>query len=252
MRSSGRRPVSCSNPRLTRFVCSLFLLLLTAASVAAAQQPSAADEATVGVLAQLLAASDARRFDPASLREGLSHANPAVRRQAALAAGRIGDGAAVDLLLPVLHDTVPAVQAAAAFALGLLKDARAIPALVATIQAATPAGQGPPPPQVEAVTAIAKIGGDDGARALGEILAGASPGGANPHQCVADARVVPGFDAGAGSRTARGGPRYRRRGAGGDDAGRLARLARARSAARTTHQQHVRVATAGADCGRPG
>ena len=171
--------MSCSNPRLTRFACSLFLLLLTAATVAAAQQPSAADEATVGVLAQLLAASDARRFDPASLREGLSHANPAVRRQAALAAGRIGDGAAVDLLLPVLHDTVPAVQAAAAFALGLLKDARAIPALVATIQAATPAGQGPPPPQVEAVTAIAKIGGDDGARALGEILAGASPGGAN-------------------------------------------------------------------------
>jgi len=39
-------------------------------------------------------------FDLVPLREGgLSHANPAVRRQAALAAGRIGDAAAIDLLL---------------------------------------------------------------------------------------------------------------------------------------------------------
>jgi len=94
------------------------------------------------VLAAVLAAADARRFDPAPLREALSHSDPAVRRQGALAAGRIGDVAAVDLLLPVLHDTVPAVQAAAAFALGLLKDARAIPPLVAAIQAGEGLGGG--------------------------------------------------------------------------------------------------------------
>src|SRR5207249_4901615 len=82
-----------------------------------------------------LAAADARRFDLLALREALGHVNPAVRRQGALAAGRIGDAAGVDLLLPVLNDSVPAVQAAAAFALGLLKGARAIPVLLDKVRA---------------------------------------------------------------------------------------------------------------------
>src|SRR5712691_4905701 len=162
--------VSCLNPRPTRFVSSLFFLLLTVAAPVVAQQPAVhVDETTVGVLAALLAASDARRFDPAPLREALSHPNPGVRRQGALAAGRIGDAAAIDLLLPVLNDSVPGVQAAAAFALGLLKDARAIPALVEKVRAVSSTEQGEP--QLEAVTAIAKIGGDDGARALTDIFA---------------------------------------------------------------------------------
>src|SRR5437667_156794 len=119
--------VSCLNPRPTRFVSSLFFLLLTVAAPVVAQQPAVpVDETTVGVLAALLAASDARRFDPAPLREALSHPNPGVRRQGALAAGRIGDGGAVDLLLPVLHDSVPTVQAAAAFALGAAALVRAL------------------------------------------------------------------------------------------------------------------------------
>jgi len=172
--------VSCSNPRQTRFVSSLFLVaaLLAARPVLAQQPAPAADETTVGVLAGVLAASDARRFDLAALREALSHPNPAVRRQGALAAGRIGDPAAIDLLLPVLNDSVPGVQAAAAFALGLLKDARAIPFLLDKVRAVSSAEQGAS--QLEAVTAIAKIGGDDGARALSDILAAGSPGAATP------------------------------------------------------------------------
>jgi cyclophilin family peptidyl-prolyl cis-trans isomerase/HEAT repeat protein len=172
--------VSCSKLRQTRFVSSLLLLaaVLAARPVLAQQPGAAADETTVGVLAGLLAASDARRFDLAALREGLSHANPAVRRQAALAAGRIGDAAAIDLLLPVLNDSVPTVQAAAAFALGLLKDARAIPLLLEKIRAVSSTEQGAP--QLEAATAIAKIGGDEGARALIDILASGSPGAATP------------------------------------------------------------------------
>jgi cyclophilin family peptidyl-prolyl cis-trans isomerase/HEAT repeat protein len=172
--------VSCSNPRQTRFVSSLLLLTaLLAVRPAFAQQPGAAtDETTVGVLAGLLAASDARRFDLVALREALSHANPAVRRQAALAAGRIGDAAAIDLLLPVLNDSVPGVQAAAAFALGLLKDARAIPLLLEKVRAVSSTEQGAP--QLEAVTAIAKIGGDESGRALSDILAAGSPGASTP------------------------------------------------------------------------
>ena len=169
--------MSCSNPRQIRFVFNLVLLAaLVAVRPVLGQQPGAAtDETTVGVLAGLLAAADARRFDLVALREGLSHANPAVRRQGALAAGRIGDPAAVDLLLPVLNDSVPGAQAAAAFALGLLKDSRAIPLLLEKVRAVSSMEQGAP--QLEAVTAIAKIGGDEGARALTDILAAGSPGG---------------------------------------------------------------------------
>ncbi len=172
--------MSCSNPRQTRFVSSLAVLLLAAAVPAAAQQ----DETTVGVLAALLAAADARRFDPAPLREALGHPNPAVRRQGALAAGRIGDGAAVDLLLPVLNDSSVVVQAGAAFALGLLKDTRVIPALVLSVHGG----------QIEAVSAIAKIGGDEGARALSDIIASASPGASTP---VVDQALLESFRLGA-------------------------------------------------------
>ena len=172
--------MSCSSPRQTRFVSSLLLLAaLLAVRPVLGQQPGAAtDETTVGVLAGLLAAADARRFDLVALREGLSHANPAVRRQAALAAGRIGDAAGIDVLLPMLNDSVPGVQAAAAFALGLLKDPRAIPLLLEKVRAVSSTEQGAP--QLEAVTAIAKIGGDEGARALTDILAAGSPGAGTP------------------------------------------------------------------------
>lgn len=167
--------MSCSNPRQTRFGSSLLVVIaLHAARPVAAQQ---GDETTVSTLAGVLAAADARRFDPAPLREALGHSNPVVRRQGALAAGRIGDTAAIDLLLPVLNDSAPVVQAAAAFALGLLKNARSIPALLQMIRSAS-ADQGTP--QLEAVSAIAKIGGDEGAVALSEIIAAASPASTGP------------------------------------------------------------------------
>ena len=171
--------MSCSSPRRIPFVFSVvpFLLLIAFGSVcpadAAAQQPRAPDEATITLLASVLAAADARRFDAVVLREGLGHPSPGVRRQAALAAGRIGDPSAVDVLLPVLNDSVAGVRAGAAFALGLLKDTRAISPLLQIVRAAAATEIGAP--QLEAVTAISKIGGDEGARALAEIIATGSP-----------------------------------------------------------------------------
>src|SRR2546421_6795295 len=134
------------------------LVLLLAARPAAAKR----DEGAVEALARLLGAADARAFDTGLARSTLGDPDPFVRRQAALAAGRGGDTAAVTPLLAALRDSSAAVEAAAAFALGVLKDGRA----VAPLAALTRTGDGAP--QCEAVTAPAKIGGGGGARAPGE------------------------------------------------------------------------------------
>ena len=157
-----------SSRSLIRSACSVVALLGAAAFAGrgvAAQQP---DEALVSELARVLAAADGRAFDPALFHEALQHPEPLVRRQAALAAGRIGDAAAVDALVEALADSNQAVAAAAAFALGLLKEPRAAGPLLALVRSVPAASQGPP--QTEAVTALAKIGGDEGARALRDLL----------------------------------------------------------------------------------
>ncbi len=159
--------------------CSLLLALVVAAPPrpAAAQAP-AQDETTVGILARLLALSDARQFDGAVLRQALQSDNQNVRVQAALAAGRIGDREAVELLVPLLNDSAGAVQNAAAFALGLLKDPRAVDPLLAIVRGVAPADQSVR--EIEAVTALAKIGGTEGAQAIRLVLESSPLGQAVP------------------------------------------------------------------------
>jgi HEAT repeat protein len=171
--------LTCSIRSLIRFACNVFLVLpALAGGIGALDRPAGAqqqDEMLAGELAPLLAAADARAFDAALFREALGHPDVAVRRQAALAAGRIGDPAALDLLVAALSDSAPAVRAAAAFGLGLLKDARAVEPLLALVRSVPAAEQGTA--QLEAVTAIAKIGGDEGAAALRGILGNATTPG---------------------------------------------------------------------------
>ena len=151
----------------SRRALSVFAAVVLAAPPAAAQQ----DEAVVGLLAGLLASADARRPDPA-LSLAFRHSSPVVRRQAALLAGRgAGDSTAVALLVQALQDSSVAVSSAAAFGLGLVRDARALAPLVEFVRAASPDRQ--TDAHREAVTAIAKIGGDTGARALADIAGGA-------------------------------------------------------------------------------
>jgi len=171
--------VSCWRRRRTPFASSrrspwLLAAALLVAFPLTAQQAAPVDEAAVGELARLLAASDSRTFDEALLRDGLQQTDPTIRRQAALAAGRIGDTAAVPMLVQALADTVQGVRSAVAFALGMLKDPRALQPLLDLIQRT-------PPEQenfgtFEAVTAIAKIGGAQGARALQLIIDAGRPG----------------------------------------------------------------------------
>src|SRR5204862_4479088 len=163
--SSKRLPI-----RFASRSCVLPLVLLLAARPAAAQR----DEGAVEALARLLGAADARAFDTGLARSTLGDPDPFVRRQAALAAGRGGDTAAVTPLLAALRDSSAAVQAAAAFALGLLKDGRA----VAPLAALTRTGDGAP--QCEAVTALAKIGGEAGGRAVAGLLGGKAAAGRRP------------------------------------------------------------------------
>src|SRR2546426_1830754 len=167
-----------SSRSLIRSACSVVVLLGAAALAGrsvAAQQP---DEALVSEFARVLAAADGRAFDPALFHEALQHPEPLVRRQAALAAGRIGDAAAVDALVEALADSNQGVAAAAAFGLGLLKESRAVAPLLALVRSVPATSQGPP--QTKAVTALARIGGDDGARALRELLGPGTTAGVAP------------------------------------------------------------------------
>lgn len=168
-----RRPTPSVSSRRAPWLLALALFGTTPA-ILPAQQPGTVDEAAVGELARLLAATDSRTFDEALLRDGLQQPDASIRRQAALAAGRIGDTAAVSMLITALADSADGVRAAAAFGLGLLKDPRAVQPLLDLVQRVTPDRQDFG--VFESVTAIAKIGGPDGVRALQLIIDAGQPG----------------------------------------------------------------------------
>src|SRR5262249_14410718 len=87
---------------------------------------------------------------------GLVAPDSLVRRIAALGAGRIGDLRATSLIVPLLADPDSTVRVSGAFALGLLRDSAAIKPLIDRLTG-LPALE--PATAVEAVTALAKIGG---------------------------------------------------------------------------------------------
>jgi cyclophilin family peptidyl-prolyl cis-trans isomerase/HEAT repeat protein len=123
--------------------------------------------AEIEVLANVLAAEDARYYDEALLRRATADPDSTVRRYAAMAAGRIGDPAAVALLAPLLTDTDTAVQVTAIFALGLLRDTSAITVLSRRARdQAWLAG----PAAFELVAAAARIGGEGGAALIRDVL----------------------------------------------------------------------------------
>jgi cyclophilin family peptidyl-prolyl cis-trans isomerase/HEAT repeat protein len=141
---------------------------LLVAATARPQLVRAQDEAIVDRIASLLVVEDARRFDLGVLSDGARAADPTVRRRAALAIGRIAAPEGLPLLLELLADPDSTVQGDAVFALGLLRDTAAVQPLRQQLGAA---GAGPTPAvALEAVTALAKIGGPAGAAVLDELL----------------------------------------------------------------------------------
>ncbi len=120
----------------------------------------------VELLAGLLAAEDARRYDETVLRRTSRSGDPQVRRHAALAAGRIGDARAGGLLTGLLDDADPTVRASAAFAIGLVRDSALSGVLVRRLQR-TPLDSAT---GSELIGSLAKVGGRQASAVLGRLL----------------------------------------------------------------------------------
>jgi len=107
-------------------VCSI-VLMLPGGAVTYAQVPQP-------ILLRITRAEDERRWDT-ELRDLLAHRDAAVRRRAALAAGRIGNEDSVSPLTNLLQqDPDAGVRAMAAFALGEVESIAAADALVAVVK----------------------------------------------------------------------------------------------------------------------
>lgn len=144
--------------------------VLTVASPTAGQPPA---EAAPGLtarerLVRVVALEDARSFGDGWLFDRVFDPNHEVRRQAALALGRIGRPEAVAPLLQILAgDEAGAVRAAAAFALGIVEDPlpeEAVAALEAAL--ADPSGL----VREKAVESIGRKGGPRAGEVVGAFL----------------------------------------------------------------------------------
>jgi cyclophilin family peptidyl-prolyl cis-trans isomerase/HEAT repeat protein len=129
----------------------------------------AQEEAVVEQLAPVLAAEDAREWQPELFQRALAAPDTMVRRIAALAAGRIGDLRATPLLVHLLDEPDSTVRVAAAFALGLLRDSAAAEPLVARLTGLPALDTASAD---EAVTALAKIGGRSASEFFASVVNG--------------------------------------------------------------------------------
>ncbi|MGH7508539.1 MAG: peptidylprolyl isomerase [Gemmatimonadales bacterium] len=146
-------------------VIRCILCLSTAALVP--RVTSAQAQVDVEQLARVLAAEDARHWQPELFERGLLAPDSVVQRVSALAAGRIGDLRATPLILRALEQTDSTVRLAAAFGLGLLRDSRAVQPLIQRLTGLPPLDA---PTAVEAISALAKIGGGTAANFFGSVL----------------------------------------------------------------------------------
>jgi len=128
-------------------ICS-FALMLVSADLTYSQVP-------LPVLLRITQAEDERRWDD-ELRALLSHRNAAIRKRAALAAGRIGNEDSVVALANLMKlDTDASVRAMAAFALGEVESASAADVLIAVVKNNDERGE----LRARALEALGKIAG---------------------------------------------------------------------------------------------
>jgi cyclophilin family peptidyl-prolyl cis-trans isomerase/HEAT repeat protein len=145
------------------------LMLLCCLVLGRALSVSAQDPALIEALAPILMTEDRRMLEPAILVPALEHPDPAVRRVAVLAIGRIGNPDGVLLVASRLRDRDHGVVTEAIFAIGLLKDPRGVAMLVDRLRLTDSLTT---TSLAEAATALAKIGGPEAATVLSDIIAG--------------------------------------------------------------------------------
>lgn len=109
-------------------------ILVALAGAASAQNRPRSESIALPVLQQIVRAEDERRWDDA-LRALFSNRNTAIRKRAALAAGRIGNEDSVPSLTTLMkNDADPNVRAMAAFALGEVESVSAAEALIEVVK----------------------------------------------------------------------------------------------------------------------
>ncbi len=116
--------------RLKSYVGALLTFAFFAAGAAAQQEAKDQKVAAARLAQRVLDAEDHRRADDPALTEALGTHRPALKSQALLALGRIGNAASVDVVKPFLKDPLAALREDAAFALGLIGGDAATAALV--------------------------------------------------------------------------------------------------------------------------
>ncbi|HKP48339.1 MAG TPA: peptidylprolyl isomerase [Pyrinomonadaceae bacterium] len=137
-------PASCLRfSALANVTVSSFLLVFLSLSAAAQQparvlhNPTSGDPVPKLLLLRIVRAEDERRWDT-DLRDLFRARNANVRARAALAAGRIGDEAAIaDLVTLLRNDDEAEVRAMAAFALGEIESPLAADALIGSLTTTT-------------------------------------------------------------------------------------------------------------------
>lgn len=146
-----------------RLLLGVLFLALTADAMA--------QDTRVAHLAQLLHAEDRRRYDPALFEAAFRSTDPAVRRQAVLAAGRIQDHRAAASLLALLGSVDTTVHETAMFALGLLGDTATADRIIQRLGDPAPLATGA---VVEAPSTLAKLGTGTARTLFSKLLDGTS------------------------------------------------------------------------------
>lgn len=113
---------------MKRFII-IFISLLFTLSIQTFAQSVDFNDVPMEKLIQITKAEDELRYDE-TLQNFIKDKNPAIRKRAILAAGRIGDADAVPLISSVLEKDFDDVRQMAAFALGEIESIEATPAII--------------------------------------------------------------------------------------------------------------------------